>query len=527
VEGLMLLDQSRWENFDLKPEDIELIYALILEKGCPLPLEELVLALVEKAKEEEKTRLTRLLEEGFIYKPAYSYKPGQEIFFPSYGFTRATVLGVRPGYNPEYGEFEVIKVKFSDGGEIKEFASALGKPHKLDQETPEDWLIRYGFDAKTIIERYGRTIGLAVARRLAQEDEFVSFGNLWFLKALMPEIHEGHLNIAEAAIEIAQRPLSPNEILKHLDLPSTYPMSLQVFSLNVAMAQDKRFSQVGPKGQPLWFLRRFEPPEVTQEAERLVYLPLPYRKEALSPELEELALNIEDEATEWEFFQALPKTGDSVTIALPYHHLRSGTLPITPRTATFFPEGESGVTLINFIDGVKGEKFYGWAVHAKGYVAGLKEWYEKIGATAGTYITLTKGRNPTEVIIKYAPRRIKKDWVKVARVQNERLVFEIQLRQLTCDFDELMMIMDGEREKIDALKRKMDSSGKSLYEILLQIFPELLKLSPQGTVHSLTLYTAVNLIKRCPPPPLLAELNSHPCFTYKGSGYWSFDESKA
>ncbi|MCS7285727.1 MAG: hypothetical protein RMK30_03010 [Anaerolineae bacterium] len=522
----MLLEQSGWEDFELKHEDIELLYELILEKGKPLPLEELVLALVERAREKQKEKLAKLEEEGLIYRPSNSYKTGQEIFFPSFGFARATVLGVRPGYNPDYGEFEVIKVKFSDGGEVKEFASSLKKPHKLDQETLEDWLARYGIDINAFVERYGHVIGSAITRKLSSEEEFVSFGNLWFLRALMPEIHEGHLNIAEAAIEVAQRPLSPTEILKHLELPSSYPTNLQIFSLNIAMAQDKRFSQVGPKGQPMWFLRRFEPPEVAQESERLVYLPLPYKKEALARELVEIILKIEDEATEWDSFLPSVKTGDNVTIALPYHHLRAGTLPITPRTAPFFPEGESDVTLINFIDGVKGEKFYGWALHARKYVAGLKDWYEKIGAMAGTYITLTKGRGPTEVIVRYTPRRIKKDWVKVARVQNERLTFEIQLRQLTCDFDELMMIVDGDREKIDAIKRKLDASARSLYEVLVQIFPELLKLSPQGTVHFLTLYTAVNFIKRCPPAPLLAELNTHPCFIYKGSGYWSFDESK-
>ncbi len=526
MEGLRLMEKSRWENFEPDFEDVEFIYELILEKGQPLPLEELALALVERAREKQKKELARLAEEGLIYKPGNSYRPGQEIFLPAFGFARATVLSTRPGYNPDYGEFEVVKVKFADGGEVREFASSLKKPHKLDRETPEEWITRLAGDSRAVMERYGSVIGLAVARKLASEEEFVSFGNLWFLRALMPEVHEGHLNIAEAAIEMAQRPLPPAEIVKHLELPSSYPIDLQIFALNVAMTRDNRFVQVGPKGQPLWFLQRFEPPEVAQEPERLVYSPLPYNREALSQELIEIIQSIEDEATEPDFFADLPSPADSVTIALPYHHLRSGTLPITPRTAPFFPEGESGITLINFVDGTRGEKFYGWALYSRKYVAGLRDWYEKIGATAGTYITLSRGRSPTEVIIKHTPRRIKKDWVKVARVQNERLTFEIQLRQLTCDFDELMMVMEGERERIDGLKRKLDSSGKSLYEILIQIFPELLKLSPQGTVHSLTLYTAVNLVRRCPPPPLLAELNSHPCFIYKGSGYWSFDESK-
>jgi len=53
---------------------------------------------------------------------------------------------------------------------------------------------------------------------------------------------------------------------------------------------------------------------------------------------------------------------------------------------------------------------------------------------------------------------------------------------------------------------------------------ELSKLNPQGHVHAIELYAAINVIRRCPPGPILAILASRPCscmsatctFAYRG-----------
>ena len=514
------------KDFSITEEDVEYLYEFILDNERPLTSDELALALIEKRYREEEQRLKSLLAEGRIYKPARAYEVGQKLFFPAFNFAPGTVVGVRPGYNPEYGSFQVIQVRFDGEDEVREFASQLPVPHKLDKESPEEWLKKAGTSPTQILERFGEVIKQKLSERLAQEEEFVSFGDQWLLKGMMPEIHLGHLNIAEAAIDIAGRPLPTEEILPSLELPSAHPKSIQLFSLNKALKEDGRFSLVGPKGYALWYLRRLEPPEVTRVPERLVYSPIPYAKEVLDEELIAVIRGIDDEATEEEFLDSAPVPGDSVTIALPYHHRRSGTLPIVPKTAFLFPEGEADYTMITFVDAVKGERFYGWAVHSARYVTGLAKWYDEIGAPVGAYLTLERGKAPLEVIIKYTPRRIKKEWVKAAKAQNDRLVFEMQLRPVGCDYDDLMMVAEEKSEKIDALWKKTEESGKTLYELLLQIFPELAKLSPQGTVHSRTIYTAINLVKRCPPAPILAELKARECFTYVGNGYWVFDESK-
>ena len=524
-KGIPAVD-SWLERFSIQDEDIEYLYEFLLEREKPLTTGELAYALIEKRSQDEKKKLEALLKEGNVYRPSEAYEVGRELVFPAFDFARGEVVGVRPGYNPEYGEFEVIKVRL-DTGEEREFASRLPMPHKLDLEDPSDWLDRSGVNPGQLAERYGEAVEAALVERLAQEDEFVRFGDFWLLKGMLPDINLGHLNLAEAVIDVAGKPLPPEEILPALDLPDTHPKEVKVFALNVALSGDERFSQVGPVGQTLWFLRRLEPEEVAQTPERLLYEPIPWAPEALSPELLEVIRGIDDEANEESLFapdSLLPD--EPVTIALPYHHYRCGTLPLTPRLRGIFPQGSSDHTVVEFLDEVKGERFFGWVVHSGKYVAGLREWFEKIGASVGAYITLSKGRKPGEVRLRYTPHRIRKEWVRAARVQNERLYFEMRMHSIGCDYDDLMMIAEIDRDKIDALWQKLRANPKPLYDLLVQIVPDLAKLSPQGTVHSRTVYTAVNLIFRCPPGPILAELERRDCFTYVGNGYWVFDESK-
>jgi hypothetical protein len=50
-------------------------------------------------------------------------------------------------------------------------------------------------------------------------------------------------------------------------------------------------------------------------------------------------------------------------------------------------------------------------------------------------------------------------------------------------------------------------------------------LSPQNTVHAKTIYSAVNMVRRCPPGPIFAELVRQPCFISMGENYWRFNAS--
>jgi hypothetical protein len=55
---------------------------------------------------------------------------------------------------------------------------------------------------------------------------------------------------------------------------------------------------------------------------------------------------------------------------------------------------------------------------------------------------------------------------------------------------------------------------------------ELAKLNPQSHVHASELYANVNIIRRCPPGPILALLASRPWFVHVGDLHFRFDDSE-
>jgi hypothetical protein len=59
------------------------------------------------------------------------------------------------------------------------------------------------------------------------------------------------------------------------------------------------------------------------------------------------------------------------------------------------------------------------------------------------------------------------------------------------------------------------------------VFPSLAKLNPQETVHTKTLYSAINMVRRVPSGPLFADLIKHPAFRPVGDHYWYFDRSRS
>jgi hypothetical protein len=88
-----------------------------------------------------------------------------------------------------------------------------------------------------------------------------------------------------------------------------------------------------------------------------------------------------------------------------------------------------------------------------------------------------------------------------------------------------MVIGVSSQDVIDAFWVNPESQHRPLETLLRQIFPELAKLNPQGAVHAKTLYSAVNLVRRCPPGPIFHELSTRTAFIPMGHGYWSFDPS--
>jgi hypothetical protein len=233
-------------------------------------------------------------------------------------------------------------------------------------------------------------------------------------------------------------------------------------------------------------------------------------------------MEIDDEMTAL----TVPSTGggiSSATIVLTYPHRRVGTIPLTSKTEGLFPKGDTKRMMITLIDGRTGKQMLGWVVRQHKYVYGLEEWYGKNELPVGAYIKLERTDDPLAIVVDYLRRPRKREWIRVATVVGGQLTFTMQMRSIGCEYDELMVLGEDDPTAIDSLWMQGEENGKPISGVMRQVFPELAKLNPQGTVHAKTLYSAINVQKRCPPGPILAELAHIPCFLAVGDGYWIYD----
>jgi hypothetical protein len=514
------------EDLVINDQDLEHLYSLILESSTPQTLDQLALALMEWQCQSEEAIIKAELEKGEPYRPKDSYEIGQQIVFPALGYALATVTGVRPGYNPQYDPFRVIQVRFEGKEEIREFAAELKHPHQLNVEGNDSELLVGRVPPDQLYATYGPQVKQRLEERLQAGDswEFVNLGDEWFLKGLMADIHVGHLNIAEAALDVKGTPLPPEELLKVLEISTDLNQSAQIFSLNYALRGDNRFDDVGTEDNVLWFLRRLEPPEAIHPPRRLQYSPQPYSREKISDELLELEREIDDEATEPTVFGLLyphKKPIHTAIFTLTYPHYRVGTIPLAPRLAALFPQSSTQRIRITILDGRSGQKMTAWVVHEHKYVYILDKWYEEHNIPVGAYIKIEQTNDPLTFIIDYEPQRMKREWIRVAKVVEGKLTFEMQKRPISCRYDELMIVGEDKPAEVDSLWVAAEETEKPIFEVVREVFPELAKLSPQGTVHAKTLYSAINVARRCPPGPIFAELCTQDCFNSVGSGYWT------
>jgi hypothetical protein len=513
------------KDFQVDSNDLDNINNLLLEAEKPLSIDELTDEVMRHRISIENNKLKKMLAQGTVYRPSLTYEVGQKLVFPALDFTVGTVKGSRPGSNPEMGEYQVIQVHFEHNGKTREFASDLEYPHLLEKETlallePDHSIIQ----EDELHSLYGNFVKEALTTKLEKQTDLVELFGFWFLKALLTEISLGYLNIAEAVLDVAGGgPLSTQDLLKDLGLPEESRRELLDFSLNYALYKDDRFDEVGPAGQVLWYLRRLEPAEVLYPPKRLEYNTVPYDRGLLNLNLRKLENELDDEwSSNWD--PAL-EPGEA-TFTLTYPHLRQGTIPLSSDIAPFFPHANITPRIRwTIIDGHTDEVIEAWIVWEKRFVFGLGDWYTKNGLSMGAYIHLTPGSDPGVSIIRYEDRRAQREWIRVAHIQDNKLHFGMQKRAVACQYDDMMMIGMDDPATADDVWLIVNEKNLSLAHILTMLFPELARLSPQSTVHAKTIYSAVNMLYRCPPGPIFAELVRQPCFISMGENYWRFNPS--
>jgi len=173
-----------------------------------------------------------------------------------------------------------------------------------------------------------------------------------------------------------------------------------------------------------------------------------------------------------------------------------------------------------FEDARSGQRWPGWVVREHRYVFGLDIWYEANDVPVGGWIQLIRSDEPGIVIVDLQSRRPKREWVRVATVKDGKLNFEMLKRQMTCEYDELMVAAVDNPASVDELWVRTEEQRRPLADLIQDLFPQLARLSPQGTVHAKTLYSAVNILRRIPPGPMFAEMVTHLAFKAVGNGYW-------
>ncbi|MCA9969492.1 MAG: hypothetical protein KC425_04705 [Anaerolineales bacterium] len=508
-------------NFSVGDSDIEQINTHFLEVERPQTLQELTRVIFAHRVAEERRNVQKLLKGRTVYQPRNSFEVGEELIFPALHFAPGQVTGMRAGYNPQYGEFDVIGVEM--GGKTREFAAGLTAEHALNVDDTDLIADIMDVDIEQLIQLYGHEVERKLAKKLESLPDFVRLGSEWFVKPLMVGINIGHLHLAEAILEIGEGgPMPPADILPHLDLDASIDARVQRFSLNYAMLQDHRFDEVAPAGQVAWFLKRMEPEGVQSVPERLRYEPISYDRALLSPQLLSLERELDDE---WSELEPLG-TPEPTVMSLTFPHRWAGTIPLSSRIRPLFPTSTSPRQRVVFIDEGTGSEIVGWVVQQARYVQGLADWYEEHGMPVGGYIYLKPGPEPGKVVINFDRRRPQREWVRLATASDNQIHFELMRRSIGCGYDDLLIVGTDVVAAIDALWRRAESHQRSVASLLAEIFPQLANLNPQGSVHAKTLYSALNMLRRVPPGPLFAELVRHPAFQPVGDHYWRFDSSR-
>lgn len=514
-------EQYWTDDFEITDADLEFIFSVFLEDEKPLTSREIAQRLVQYRVDQEKQQLRRQIERGEIFQPQNTYAVGQTIVFPALDFATGEVVGQRPGNNPQAGDFTVIEVKFSDG-QSREFASTLAISHQLNLDSPDSFFSvdTSAISVEKILEDYGDDIIYMLEDRFRAEDDVVNFAGRWFLRSLLADVSIAHLHLAEAVLVMNEGgPLETQAILAEIGLPQEINPRLQAFSLDKALFHDDRFDEVGPAGKVLWCLREMEPEEVLAVPERLKYAPIDYEWRHLTPELATLEREIDDELSN---LRSSDASADSVTFSLNFPHRRTGTLPLNSSLRHLFPTAyEAPRILMTLIDGQTGNEMLAWVVREHQYVYGLADFYRQHALPVGAYITVKRTDDPSRVVVTFAGHRPRTEWIRLAVADSDgRLRFENHKRSIGAEYDELMILGADDLAAVDALWIPTDRARRPLAELMRDLMSELARLTPQHTVHATTLYSAVNVVRRCPPGPIFATLVAHPDFEHVGGPYW-------
>ncbi len=525
-----MLPAHHWaHDFAIGAEDIEHITNLLLERETPLTAVQLAAAIIDR----REASIRRMLEDQFegtkVYRPAESYQVGDRLTFSHLEYATARIVSLRQGKSTQRKPISVAAVAFDEnhqGSEarLREFVVDYPEEHTLNSRelTLHPSLAEERFSVEDILNDPETTIIEQVNDALERNPDLVRLAGTWFVRELVIEVDIGHLHLAEAVLDMAGGgPLPPEQILREIGGLANAPEPLQVFSLNYYMNQDERFDEVGPARRVLWHLKRLLPRMVRQVPAILRYDAIDYDRSLLTLEMRQLEYDLDDEHSPI----TSPRPDDEVSLTLIYPHRRIGTLPINSETRYIFPDAKTPRIAITMVDALDKQEFPCWVVHEFKYVYGLAPLYQKHHLPVGAYVYLNKTDERSRIEIEFDNYRPRTEYIPlVERAGGDQLQFRSAKRAIGADYDELIIVGVGNLPDVDKLGKEVQTKRVTLASLLRGMLAELCKLNPQGAVHTKALYSALNILRRCPPGPMIATLLTNPEFEYVGGNYWKLSD---
>ena len=124
-------------------------------------------------------------------------------------------------------------------------------------------------------------------------------------------------------------------------------------------------------------------------------------------------------------------------------------------------------------------------------------------------------------------RRSSRDWIRTLLVGSDGgIVFAMLKQAVSVAYDERMGIAVRDPDAVDRCGSTCKKSEHPSSSVVVNTVRELAKLNPQSHVHASELYAAVNVLRRCPPGPILALLASRSWFVHVGDLHYRFEDSE-
>lgn len=515
---------DNWQDTTITHTDLQNLTNTLFEREEPMDIDSLAKVFVAtRIKQQDAAIAAKIKSLGKVYLPKDGYAIDEALVFPLMDWQSGKVLSVRPGVNPQLGNFDVITVSLENGSE-KQFAANLAS-HALN-EADQAQTSSSTDKVEEILKTNGRDIKASLLGALKNQTELVRIGTAWFPQSLLVDMQKGQLNLVEALLDSQSGgPLSSTDLIQEMELKSKDNPKLIEFSLNYALQEDLRFDEVGTSGKYSWFLRKLEPKYVLEKPLTLQSTATCQVFSDLSEEKQKLFLELNDELSySRKDLDSAPEK-DSASIVLNYPHWRAGSLPITPAVTGIFPSAlETEHVKVEFVDD-ENQRISAWVVIPERYVIGLREWFEAQDLIPGSLVEVSKTDQPGVIRVRAQKKHTNKEWIKTLLIGSDNgFVLLLQRQPISAGFYDRMAIKVLDLNSLDTIWKDRQSKKIPLEKDILRMANELARLNNQSHVHFTDLYAAINLVRRVAPHELLQALETHENIKYIADNYYHLAE---